>query len=151
MHVIARIALRLGRLRRRPSRIKKPASPIPEYSISTPMQSPRRLNTRSAATCVLCPPLAVYHLHQAEGSYLWVAIALTILGWLPGIYCRSPLTWKLSACILLIVCGADAVTLESRTTFYNCGIQERSSSRRQCRPSEQYRPVFESFHSKTDV
>ncbi|KZL66184.1 homoisocitrate dehydrogenase, partial [Colletotrichum incanum] len=61
------------------------------FEISLPQQpecsSPRRCN-KNTLVAILCPPVAVYRTDHDVNAKVWLTVALTLGGWIPGVVCK---------------------------------------------------------------
>ncbi|GKT65089.1 isocitrate/isopropylmalate dehydrogenase [Colletotrichum tofieldiae] len=77
-----------------PSSVGKSRSSGPDsairFEISLPRQpecaSPRRWN-KNVLVAVVCPPVAVYRTGHDLNAKVWLTVALTLGGWIPGVVC----------------------------------------------------------------
>ncbi|KAK2061440.1 hypothetical protein LY76DRAFT_590455 [Colletotrichum caudatum] len=65
-------------------------SPV-RFEISLPRRPGRlipRRRPRNILVAILCPPLAVYRVDRDLNARVWLTVALTLSGWLPGVACK---------------------------------------------------------------
>ncbi|GKT41440.1 uncharacterized protein ColSpa_01621 [Colletotrichum spaethianum] len=61
------------------------------FEISLPRGPERRAPRRrhkEILLAVVCPPMAVYHMENNLNARVWLTVALTLGGWIPGVVCK---------------------------------------------------------------
>ncbi|KAK1585256.1 uncharacterized protein LY79DRAFT_559178 [Colletotrichum navitas] len=65
-------------------------SPV-RFEISLPRQPGRPIPRRCPKgifVAIVCPPVAVYRVDRELNARVWLTVALTLSGWLPGVACK---------------------------------------------------------------
>ncbi|KAK1996490.1 hypothetical protein LX36DRAFT_658534 [Colletotrichum falcatum] len=80
-------------------------SPV-RFEISLPRHPERPIPPyfpKDILVAIVCPPVAVYRVDRGLNARVWLTVALTLLGWLPGVACkcgwegRGFKVWEMSA------------------------------------------------------